>query len=298
MMRQKLRDLLTEQLNDTNQLVAGFLTRQESELMQLTNLTSFDTHRLRAIVREQPRVSQLFVLESDGSLLHPPPAEPHNQSEQEFLVRTRVFLLDKDLIRNVDYKPESAADAPGRVKQPTTAMAFPMNPVSSNWYVWYWGRGLNLIFYQRVESGEIVGVELERSRWIADLIAELPDTSFDVNSPGQSRIQLVDSNDELIYQWGAWEPPADAKPFVAVPVRAPLSSWRLKYFVADPDFVALTGRSTYFNLFASLTALGVGLLGLAVYFYRESSRESREAATRVTFVNHVSHELKTPLTNI
>jgi signal transduction histidine kinase len=35
-----------------------------------------------------------------------------------------------------------------------------------------------------------------------------------------------------------------------------------------------------------------------VYWYRESSRELREAATRVNFVNQVSHELKTPLTNI
>ena len=79
---------------------------------------------------------------------------------------------------------------------------------------------------------------------------------------------------------------------------APLSSWRLKYHVVEDDFVALTGRSAYFNLFASLAVVGLGLLGLAVYFYRESSRESREAATRVNFVNHVSHELKTPLTNI
>jgi signal transduction histidine kinase len=37
---------------------------------------------------------------------------------------------------------------------------------------------------------------------------------------------------------------------------------------------------------------------LAGFFYRESTRELREAATRVNFVNQVSHELKTPLTNI
>jgi signal transduction histidine kinase len=37
---------------------------------------------------------------------------------------------------------------------------------------------------------------------------------------------------------------------------------------------------------------------LAYFFYREQTREVREAQQRVSFVNQVSHELKTPLTNI
>jgi len=53
-----------------------------------------------------------------------------------------------------------------------------------------------------------------------------------------------------------------------------------------------------FNLAAGMAALVLALIGLASYFYRESTREMREAAERVSFVNQVSHELKTPLTNI
>jgi signal transduction histidine kinase len=49
---------------------------------------------------------------------------------------------------------------------------------------------------------------------------------------------------------------------------------------------------------AGLVVVGVVLTGLAVFFYRESSRELREARSRVRFVNQVSHELRTPLTNI
>lgn len=48
-------------------------------------------------------------------------------------------------------------------------------------------------------------------------------------------------------------------------------------------------------------AVGSGSLlvaGLGWMFFRESTREMREAQQRVTFVNQVSHELKTPLTNI
>jgi signal transduction histidine kinase len=155
-----------------------------------------------------------------------------------------------------------------------------------------------LIFWRRLPTGHIVGAELDRARWIADLIAELPQTPQAETPAAQSRIQLVDSHDDTIYQWGAFEPPRGAAPLAEQPVSAPLSAWRFKFFVAEERFTALAGRSAYFNLIAGLSAIGVVLLMLAGFFYRESSRELREAATRVNFVNQVSHELKTPLTNI
>jgi signal transduction histidine kinase len=39
-------------------------------------------------------------------------------------------------------------------------------------------------------------------------------------------------------------------------------------------------------------------IGLAIYTHREMSRRVRDASQRVSFVTQVSHELKTPLTNI
>jgi signal transduction histidine kinase len=51
-------------------------------------------------------------------------------------------------------------------------------------------------------------------------------------------------------------------------------------------------------MFASLGSFALLLAGGAIYLWRESTREAREASRRVSFVNHVSHELKTPLTNI
>ena len=44
--------------------------------------------------------------------------------------------------------------------------------------------------------------------------------------------------------------------------------------------------------------LALALLGLALWFWREHNRSIRLAEQRVSFVNQVSHELKTPLTNI
>ncbi len=73
----------------------------------------------------------------------------------------------------------------------------------------------------------------------------------------------------------------------------PLSSWTLEYAGTSPSAAAAG-----FGLLLLLGSLGLVLIGLALYLYREQTRELREAARKVEFVSQVSHELKTPLTNI
>jgi signal transduction histidine kinase len=291
-LRRDLQDLLAEQLGEANRTVDDFFQRRQRELLRVTELATFETESIRATVRSHPHLLQLFVLDAKGELVHPPLAGPLNQAEQEFLERARVLLQDKDLVRLSDRQTESTGSATASGFYDQTSAA------THGWYAWYWGRGVHLIFWRRLPTGFIVGAELDRARWIADLIAELPQTPLSDTPAAQSRIQLVDSHNDAVYQWGDFEPPAGAAPLVEQPAAAPLTAWRFKIFVDDRRFTALTGRSAYFNLIAGLTAIGVVLLTLAVFFYRESSRELREAATRVNFVNQVSHELKTPLTNI
>lgn len=174
----------------------------------------------------------------------------------------------------------------------------PCQPASQGWFVWYWGRGIQLVFWRRGVDGHIVGAELDQSRLLSDIIALLPATDPDQARPLPGRITLTNALGRSIYQWGSYEPPATEKPFVERSVTYPLSAWRLKYFLPSEQLITGKAKSLYFGLIAGLVALGLALLGLAVYFYRESTREICAATQRVTFVNQVSHELKTPLTNI
>ena len=71
--------------------------------------------------------------------------------------------------------------------------------------------------------------------------------------------------------------------------------WKLRYFspLASHENEFLPSKPS-----ASLIILGAILVLLALYFHKENTRDLRIASQRVTFVNQVSHELKTPLTNI
>jgi signal transduction histidine kinase len=77
-----------------------------------------------------------------------------------------------------------------------------------------------------------------------------------------------------------------------------LNAWNLSFYTSGAGFGEDIGRGAFLNLLFVLVAVGIALGGLATYFWREHSREMREAEQRVNFVNQVSHELKTPLTNI
>ena len=112
-----------------------------------------------------------------------------------------------------------------------------------------------------------------------------------------TRLALLDARDEVLYQWGDYQPDPSEEAVATWDVGAPLKPWKLTYHTSQRPAGA-SGSGTLFLLLAGLAAVGLALVGLAVYFYRESSREIREAGQRVSFVNHVSHELKTPLTNI
>jgi len=283
MARQRLTGWALERLENVDLVAAKYFQQRERELLKLTELGSYNPDHLRQIVRSRAGVDQLFVLDPDGALLHPDPAGTLNASEREFLLHAKGVFVDKELIRGGNTEDAAATQT------------------THGWHVRYWGPGLNLIFYNRLESGKVVGVLMPRSRWIADLIAELPQTAAPIEArdgiASEARICLINSNGQTVYQWGVFEPDEQRQPFAELPLCDPVSSWRLQYFI-DDEKLAAVGRSAYLNLLSALAAIGVSLVVVAVYFYREYAREMREAMRRVNFVNQVSHELKTPLTSI
>jgi len=275
----RFEKVLAGRLSDINAGIARFIEQRERALLKLAHLPSHDSGRLRRLARENPFVRQVFVLGADGTFVYPGPVGELTDKERSFFVRTSSLWADGETF----YKP------PGDYRQS------PRNHVC---HPWFWGKGVNVIFWRRTEDGKIVGFELERMGLMSEVVNLLP--VLDPESPRlpDGRIVMCDAGGDAIYQWGMYEPGEGEDPAVVVSVVRPFTAWSLEYFVPRSRGGLLPPGGALFNVLSGLVAVAIMLVALAVYFHRESSREMREASQRVSFVNQVSHELKTPLTNI
>lgn len=173
--------------------------------------------------------------------------------------------------------------------------------MNQGWHTWYDETGLRFLFWWRQDNGGVLGAELDRVRLMADLIAALPDTvgpaadsSGGRYAAAPYRMELIDARGQEVYRWGSLEPAAGAHPAASLGLGAPFRAWRLDAYLAPEP----APRGLVYATGLGLGGLVLAVAGLAIYFYRESTRALRDAAQRVTFANQVSHELKTPLTNI
>lgn len=300
-LKRKFEDVFAIQIRDIDRFINRHFETLSSELSATARQVKDHPDDIRALLRESPQVRQIIIVDIAGAVIHPDPATELNLSEREFLHEAQELIRDRDLIHawraDSDYGQRLPTATTGQVEtEPGNS-----SNASEGWHVWYWGRGVHLIFWQRRADGNVVGLLVERGRWMADLIAALPETvdqkHEEIPVASTSRFRLVDSMGDSVYEWGEYEPPEDFTPLVESAVSAPLASWRLQAVVPE-NLIAVQGSGMVFQLVTGIAAATVALSMLATFFWREYSREVRQASQRVSFVNQVSHELKTPLTNI
>ena len=281
MVRHRFDELVRGELAGVESSLGRVLERWQRDLARATDVTDVDPAALRDRARSERAVRQLFVLGADRKMLFPPPEGDRTDEEEAFLVRTRALWdAGEGFVRPAD------GGAPGA------------GTGDQGWYSWYWGAGLHLLWWKHDAAGRVVGAEVDRSALMADLVGELPSTDDGDPAAFRGRIRLVDGNGATLYGWGARDPGDGEAPRVVRELGAPLASWRLEYFPADGALDAAFGRTARLALLAGLAALALVVAGLAAYVLREGGREVRDAQQRVSFVNQVSHELKTPLTSI
>ncbi len=263
--RRRLDELLELRAAEVDADLARTLREVERELFAALGVGERSDEVLRRRMREHRLVRQIFVLASDGSLAWPAVDEGGGFHE-----RTRALFAAGGVARRPD--PE-ARDA------------------GFGWRPWFWGDGVHWLFWRRETDGTVIGAEVDRSALLAEILARLPAT--DPGGAADSRFALVEAG-RVLYQWGGYDPAAGEQERARRTLSPPLEAWTLEVFAPDPR----PGAATAAAPIASLAAVLLALAGLAWYLHRESSRELREAGQRMSFVSQVSHELKTPLTNI
>lgn len=307
----QLQTLIDAQLQSVDDaLQAYFLLRQAVLREDATNLQQ-TTRRLRRHLRNTPWLRQIFLMNGQGQRLHPPRRGPLTKDEQHFLNRSADLWASKAILEHANIAPQNRSQNQAREnsKLPdfsilldstryddteAQSLAAPAPELPNGWYVWHWGSEMSLIFWSKTANGNLIGFELDPARLRADLIGHLPATGTD-DRVGNARLQLRDARGSTLYQWGRFQPDENATPLAKRHLNPPLGHWRLDYYGPTPESVAQTNQ---LSLFAGLIAVTLALIGLGFYVYREQRRAAQLAEQRVNFVNQVSHELKTPLTNI
>jgi signal transduction histidine kinase len=228
-----------------------------------------DPRSIRQLQQKHPTVSNIIRLDGrTGDVLHPPLLDSMTPQETSFLQRTRELW---------DSRPR-----PTRPEGSTGVS-------DTYWSSFFWGHGLQLVRWRTEADGCLVGAQLRRTRVLADIIAVMPDST----SGARDSYRLIDAKGEVIYSWGhRLEGDEVPVPLATQALAAPVAAWRLE------GHIPVETSSSRVQLSLLLAALIGAASGAAVLFYYKSSFEMRQAEQRVTFVNQVSHELKTPLTNL
>ena len=288
----QVQSLIAAQLQSLDDTLQDYFRRKQQQYdSELSELLQMEPEALSAELdrykREQPGLRQVFLVDAEGRRVYPP--EPLNADEQRFLERSSDFWNNLGGLQPTLSGSESVNDEPASSFSKKFASQDQIE--SLGWYVWQWGTATHLMYWRWDENKRLWGFELDPSYLLAELIAELPATSANE----LARWQLLDANGGLLYQWGDYEPELRQQPELQRLLSHPLGSWSLSYFAPSLTF----GRSQLWLIaLASVAVVGIVLSGLAWFLYREHQREMHLAQQRVNFVNQVSHELKTPLTNI
>jgi signal transduction histidine kinase len=147
------------------------------------------------------------------------------------------------------------------------------------------------IYWLKCTDGGIAAILLNTHLLMQGLFARLPHPGLEV-PPG--RMMLANVQGVPLHQWGKRLEGSERPPAAHRACSEPLDQWELAYTPADEEF-----PKPY--LFPIMLGMGSGVMlviVLAWLYFHESARELSVAQQRVTFVNQISHELKTPLTNI
>ncbi len=280
-LREGFQAQMIERLTEVQRSMAGTIAARERELAEVLAAipSGAGPEAWRDLPRQHRLVSAAFVLDARGRMLHPPKeAAAVSSDELAFLQRT------DGLWDGAGFTAESSGEFGA--------------PSEQGWKVWYHGSGPRFIFWMRLPGGEVVGAEIPTAVLTADIIGKLPMTATATTAAGHpgaggGRVLWSDPQGRTVYAWGTAPDRDQLSARLAAP--APFAAWSLDLQAPDVTAAGGGGRWPWWTgLAAAAAALGL----LAVYLYRESTRELRTAAQRITFVNQVSHELKTPLTNI
>lgn len=289
---QQLNALLTQQLNDIDTSFQRQLLTLEQEL-----IAAYDTANNNPTQISSPLITHPFLLNSKNTLIYPSPLIS-NTASQNFLKRTNsiwhsgIQLSSTSEQNSPSLQVQNSNTVFKEKRSRTTNTTRPsVTTQDTGWHAWFHDNDVHLLHWIRLSNGDTLGSEINRPAFLARIIGALPNS----NTLPDARIILRSATRQTLYQWGDHNPDKNEAPIIALTLSPPLETWNLEYYTPN---ISQTPNKLSRATLINLLGIAVAFLTIAFWFYRTNNRALREASSRVSFVNQVSHELKTPLTNI
>ena len=267
------KNIATDILLLNDRVIKNAISLVEQELDQIELESSDTPDEIRRSTSGIKLVKQAFLINELNTFTFPPENDPKSAKEVEFINEAEKIELISSLQIPI-----------GSSEQ---------NESISQWYTWFMGDGINFIYYSN-KGREIKGYLIERYALVSELINVLPQADPD---DGNFKIELRDARGDLLYQWGSYKYENNEEPIREFSLSEPLGSWRFFYYLDFGNNIKIINNRNIIS-YLGIPIMTIMIILLSVYFYRENSREMKIARQQVSFVNQVSHELKTPLTNI
>lgn len=262
-------------LGDLSAKVYDFVKAEENALLEATESLPIDDPSLRRLTREAGLAKQAFYVK-DGQVLFPP-RSGGSQAETEFHQRARDLFYG----------------GIGREEGTETARYRP----ESGWASWFYGEGQQFAFWRSAGQGGLLGLELNAASFLSRLAGIMPEALPSGSGGDGQLIALVDARGKDFMTWGGYARAPGERPLASLQLEGPFSGWEFESFASAGAQRGAANAEYWFLALAALV-LAVLILGALALLTRGLRRQLEEAGQRVSFVNQVSHELKTPLTNI
>ncbi len=266
---------LQEKVRDSEKiirLIEGQLEQSQNQLSAVSQfLDKTSPESLRQLIDKTPIIQSIFVMRR-RQLIYPRLTGPATEREQQLIRLITPLVNDPSLL--LQHSKATEGD-----KQ------------QSGWYNLLTTHSPTLIYWQQSDD-YLLGYVLSYAVFRANLIVN----ADKIQVAGQYELfdngQLLLSNRSQKNRLSSDDLPADNQSIKVIrSLDYPLQHWTVDYVLPPPHI-------HYGTTILSALAVALVITWLTLMLYRYIQRRMRLAAQQVQFVGQVSHELKTPLTNI
>ncbi|MBK5072305.1 HAMP domain-containing histidine kinase [Budviciaceae bacterium CWB-B4] len=259
------QQLAKTRVAQTQDFILQQLGQKQIRFSAILAYLKLDPLSLNTLIAQDSDIEALFVLEHN-KLVFPDAYNPLNQKESRFIELITPIIQDPAILIAKQHQSDD--------KQP-----------DFGWYVMQEQQQPVLIYWHKLNN-QIIGFKLSYVKLLSDIVS-----SIDFNYEPDSLV--ISDNGQVLYQSLTRAYDKTKQPTYNQALPFPLHAWKIDYYASNNSNYSLY----YFTIgLLAIAILAVGAIALSLY--REFNRATRLASQQVSFVSQVSHELKTPLTNI